>query len=278
MPNMPLKKKEEPLKHPQKFGFTCLKNQMFFWFFGLRVVPHKGGLRWNHQISSWFSKSGLRSSDDPAERNVWRFLLLTGFLHKNPRSKSPESSMGDLEVYQKTLRTKEWALLTSYVLELTGTRDLRRSLGRADRGHVDPLVTSYHDLCCSAIHSWSFHFGVLVIAPWYQDPASFFEVPLASSPVFFCDLFFWGGEKCLESEEKPARQAVVTVDRVDYALQANELQPTFPPVIEVSSGFPPAPGECLWKHERDAKRSPEPLLVLGKWGGVPLGVYVHSWG
>lgn len=70
MPNMPLKKKEEPLKHPQKFGFTCLKNQMFFCFFGLRVVPHKGGLRWNHQISSWFSKSGLRSSDDPAERNV----------------------------------------------------------------------------------------------------------------------------------------------------------------------------------------------------------------
>ena len=62
-------------------------------------------------------------------------------------------------------------------------------------------------------------------------------MPLASSPVFFCDLFFLGGEKCLESEEKPARQAVVTVDRVDYALQANELQPTFPPSLRFLPGF-----------------------------------------
>ena len=61
--------------------------------------------------------------------------------------------------YRKKLTKTEWALLTSW--ELTGTRDLRRSLGCADRGHVDSTdSTSYHDLCCSAIHSWSFHFGV----------------------------------------------------------------------------------------------------------------------
>ena len=26
-----------------------------FFLFSDRVVPHKGGLRWNHQIKSWFS-------------------------------------------------------------------------------------------------------------------------------------------------------------------------------------------------------------------------------
>eukprot|EP00913_Durusdinium_trenchii_P021735 g20421.t1 len=80
-----------------------------------RVVPHKGGLRWNHKISSWFTSSSA--------------------------SKGPDSA---------------------------GLLDLDET------------------------------FEEVLVVPT-EDPSSFFE-------------------------EKPARQAVVTVDRVDYALQVSAFE------------------------------------------------------
>ena len=121
-PDDPIAYRIEPLLNP---AYTSMNP---------RVVPHKGGLRWNHQISSWFSKSG---------------------------SKSPESSMGDLEG-QET-------------------------------------------------------FEEVLVVPT-EDPASFFE-------------------------EKPARQAVVTVDRVDYALQVSAFESMNEMLSAVQSHF------LYWENE-----------------------------
>eukprot|EP00435_Cladocopium_sp_Y103_P064248 s233_g25.t4 len=99
-----------------------------------RVVPHKGGLRWNHKISSWFSTSA---------------------------SKSPEGGMWDLEG-QET-------------------------------------------------------FEEVLVVPT-EDPASFFE-------------------------EKPARRSVVTVDRVDYALQVSAFESMNEMLSAIHSHF------SYWENE-----------------------------
>lgn len=99
-----------------------------------RVVPHKGGLRWNHQIKSWFSTSA---------------------------SKSPDGGMWDLEG-QET-------------------------------------------------------FEEVLVVPT-EDPASFFE-------------------------EKPARQSVVTVDRVDYALQVSAFESMNEMLSAIHSHF------SYWENE-----------------------------
>lgn len=71
-PDDPIAYRIEPLLNP---AYTAATPRLWSTLWTLleldcaRVVPHKGGLRWNHQISSWFTS----------------------------RSKSPESDLLDLE-------------------------------------------------------------------------------------------------------------------------------------------------------------------------------------
>ena len=55
--------KEIPVNYIASLAPCVLPSSQVFFF--RRVVPHKGGLRWNHQIKSWFSTSAFGAQIGP---------------------------------------------------------------------------------------------------------------------------------------------------------------------------------------------------------------------